>query len=74
MTRHAIPLAASGLKIDWAKMPTYNTIKAVAAGAGLLPVVALGRLLLASDRTITPEGWVLAFSAVTHIGLIVKTM
>ncbi|WP_406381505.1 DUF981 family protein [Streptomyces sp. NBC_01618] len=64
MTHHAILLAASGLKIDWAKMPTYNTIMAVAAGAGLLLVVALGRLLLASDRTITAEGWVLAFGAV----------
>ncbi|MFF2407164.1 DUF981 domain-containing protein [Streptomyces sp. NPDC058092] len=64
MTHHAILLAASGLKIDWAKMPTYNTIMAVAAGAGLLLVVALGRLLLAPDRTIIPEGWVLAFGAV----------
>ncbi|MFD4858253.1 DUF981 domain-containing protein [Streptomyces atratus] len=67
MTHHAILLAASGLKIDWARMPTYNTIMAVAAGAGLLLVVALGRQLLAPERIITPDGWVLAFGAVGFI-------
>ncbi|MGC5343743.1 DUF981 family protein [Streptomyces sp. DT24] len=62
MIPYAIPLAASGLKIDWTRMPTYNTIMSVAAGAGLLLVVALGRLLL-TRRTVTPDGWVLAFGA-----------
>ncbi|MFE7426536.1 hypothetical protein [Streptomyces sp. NPDC057545] len=42
MIQHAMPLAATGLKIDWTRMPTYNTIMSVAAGAGLLLVVALG--------------------------------
>lgn len=63
MIHHVIPLAASGLKIDWARMPTYNTIMSVAAGAGLLLVVVLGRQLLTPGRTINPEGWVLAFGA-----------
>ena len=30
MSNGANSLAASGLKIDWAQMPTYNTIMAVA--------------------------------------------
>ncbi|MFD7864890.1 DUF981 domain-containing protein [Streptomyces sp. NPDC059783] len=64
MISHALPLAASGLKIDWTKMPTYNTIMSVAAGAGLLLVVALGYQLLDSRRTVTPEGWALAFGAI----------
>ncbi|MEU3221612.1 DUF981 domain-containing protein [Streptomyces sp. NPDC006976] len=64
MISHALPLAASGLKIDWTKMPTYNTIMSVAAGAGLLLVVALGYQLLRPRRTITPEGWALAFGAI----------
>ncbi|MFE4519186.1 DUF981 family protein, partial [Kitasatospora sp. NPDC056783] len=58
-----MPLAASGLKIDWARMPTYNTIMSVAAGAGLLLVVALGRLLLARRAGATLDGWALAFAA-----------
>lgn len=63
MIHHLTPLAASGLKIDWTRMPTYNTIMSVAAGAGLLLVVALGRQLLTPGRTITTDGWVLAFGA-----------
>ncbi|MFC3234403.1 DUF981 domain-containing protein [Streptomyces nitrosporeus] len=63
MVPHLTPLAASGLKIDWNQMPTYNTIMSVAAGAGLLLVVALGRQLLTPGRTIAPDGWVLAFGA-----------
>ncbi|NUP53607.1 MAG: DUF981 domain-containing protein [Catenulispora sp.] len=49
-----------GLKIDWAKMPTYNTVMAVAAGAGLLLVVYLGATLL-RGRPFIPDGWALAF-------------
>jgi uncharacterized membrane protein len=63
----AIPLAASGLKIDWTKMPTYNTIMALAAGAGLMLVVALGYRLLRTTNTINPDGWVLAFGALGFI-------
>ncbi|RGD55704.1 DUF981 domain-containing protein [Kitasatospora xanthocidica] len=63
MIQHAMPLTASGLKIDWARMPTYNTIMSVAAGAGLLLVVALGRRLLVQGRSTTLEGWALAFGA-----------
>ncbi|GAA2058766.1 DUF981 domain-containing protein [Catenulispora yoronensis] len=49
-----------GLKIDWAKMPTYNTVMALAAGAGLLLVVYLGATLL-RGRPFVAEGWALAF-------------
>lgn len=58
----ALAAADAGLKIDWTRMPTYNTIMAVAAGAGLLLVVALGQRLLTHHR-IVPEGWALAFAA-----------
>ncbi|MFI6520562.1 DUF981 domain-containing protein [Spirillospora sp. NPDC050679] len=54
---------AADLKIDWTKMPTYNTIMAVAAGAGLLLVVALGRRLLDPRQTVETTGWALAFGA-----------
>ncbi|KRV48027.1 hypothetical protein AQ490_27245 [Wenjunlia vitaminophila] len=53
--------APTGLKIDWTRMPTYNTIMSVAAGAGLLLVVALGQRLLTNHKII-PEGWALAFA------------
>jgi hypothetical protein len=60
--RWRMHLAASGgLVIDWTQMPTYNTIMAVAAGAGLLEVVAFAREL----RTRTDvhlRGWALAFA------------
>ncbi|WP_026413273.1 DUF981 family protein [Actinomadura oligospora] len=57
-------MAAAGpeLRIDWARMPTYNTIMAVAAGAGLLLVVGLARRLLSPHR-VEPAGWALAFTA-----------
>ncbi|MEU0237308.1 DUF981 family protein [Nocardiopsis sp. NPDC006198] len=58
-----------GLTIDWATMPTYNTVMSVAAGAGLLLVVALGRALLRGGR-IVPDGWALAFGA---LGLLLAT-
>lgn len=57
---------AEALKIKWAEMPTYNTIMAVAAGAGLLLVVTLGYLVV-RGRKITPDGWALAFGV---LGLI----
>ncbi|OLF11980.1 hypothetical protein BLA60_08065 [Actinophytocola xinjiangensis] len=54
-------LAAQDLKIDWASMPTYNTIMSVAAGTGLLLVVRLAGLIIAG-RPWRPEGWALAFA------------
>ncbi|RMI47233.1 DUF981 family protein [Actinomadura harenae] len=62
-------MAAAGpdLKIDWARMPTYNTIMAVAAGAGLLLVVGLGRRLLHPEGRVETSGWALAFGG---LGLI----
>ncbi len=47
----------SELTINWEKMPTYNTIMAVAAGAGLVVLVMLGRQLMASPSSISPEGY-----------------
>ncbi|MFC4112498.1 DUF981 family protein [Nonomuraea zeae] len=60
-------LAQPELKIDWTKMPTYNTIMAVAAGAGLLLVVSFGRRLLRGDSLEHVDGWALAFGALGAI-------
>ncbi|OLT11542.1 hypothetical protein BJF79_23965 [Actinomadura sp. CNU-125] len=59
--------AEEPLKIDWANMPTYNTVMSVAAGAGLLLVVWLGRLLLTPDARLHPTGWSLAFGVLGFI-------
>ncbi|WP_298251492.1 DUF981 domain-containing protein [uncultured Arthrobacter sp.] len=48
----------SGLVIDWTEMPTYNTIMAIAAGAGLIFIVMIGRALTRNER-FKPEGWAL---------------
>ncbi len=65
--------AAQALKIDWASMPTYNTIMSVAAGAGLLALVIFGRDLFRlrdkKDATISTDGWALAFGV---LGLILS--
>lgn len=53
--------AQEGLKIDWANMPTYNTIMAVAVGAGLIGLVLLGRQLLTRPGDVSAEGWALTF-------------
>ena len=63
MNTSALTHLAAGLKIDWTKMPTYNTLMSVAAGAGLLLVVALGHQILSRERKIVPESWALAFGA-----------
>lgn len=55
----------TGLVIDWTQMPTYNTIMSIAAGAGLLLLVLLGRSLH-RDTAFRAEGWALG-SAVTGI-------
>lgn len=49
-----------GLVIDWTQMPTYNTIMAVAAGTGLLSVIAFARELATRDD-VHVRGWALAF-------------
>ncbi|MFI6815347.1 DUF981 family protein [Nonomuraea sp. NPDC050328] len=54
------------MKIDWTQMPTYNTIMAVAAGIGLLLMVALGRDLL-RGRTDGLTGFALAFGVLGTI-------
>ncbi|UOR01193.1 DUF981 domain-containing protein [Leucobacter allii] len=46
------------LVIDWTSMPTYNTIMSIAAGAGLLLLVSLGRSLHRDER-FRSEGWAL---------------
>lgn len=48
------------MKIDWASMPTYNTVMALAAGAGLLLVVALG-YQLRGTKPVPVAGYALAF-------------
>lgn len=63
-------LAHEGLVIDWAQMPTYNTVMSVAVGAGLILLVWLGRELIRNPRDIVPEGWALAFGV---LGLILTT-
>src|SRR3954453_4355238 len=54
--------ASGGLIIDWTQMPTYNTIMAVAAGAGLLQVVQFARELRVRPD-VHLRGWALAFAA-----------
>ncbi|MER7504115.1 DUF981 family protein [Nonomuraea pusilla] len=56
-------MAQPELKIDWTRMPTYNTIMSVAAGVGLLLVVAFGRRVLRGDPLEHVDGWALAFGA-----------
>ncbi|WP_029252010.1 DUF981 domain-containing protein [Paraoerskovia marina] len=60
-------IPAQGLVIDWAQMPTYNTVMSVAVGAGLILLVALGRDLLRSPRTVVTTGWALAFGVLGTI-------
>ncbi|WP_244286036.1 DUF981 domain-containing protein [Cellulosimicrobium cellulans] len=60
-------VAAEGLVIDWAQMPTYNTVMSVAVGAGLILLVMLGRELLRSPGRVVVEGWSLAFGVLGTI-------
>ncbi|MDX6743844.1 DUF981 domain-containing protein [Actinocorallia sp. A-T 12471] len=57
----------AALKINWAEMPTYNTIMAVAAGAGLLLVAGLWRKLSTPGGELHAEGWALAFGVLGTI-------
>ena len=54
-------LAMDGLKIDWTRMPTYNTIMSVAAGAALITLVSFGRSLLRKEP-VNPDSWALSFA------------
>lgn len=56
----------AGLTIDWTQMPTYNTIMAVAAGAALLTIVWMGRLLV-KGRPVHLVGYSITFAV---LGLI----
>lgn len=60
-------VAQEGLKIDWANMPTYNTIMAVAVGAALIGLVMLGRQLLTSPQEVETDGWALTFGVLGAI-------
>lgn len=64
---HAAALAQEGLTIDWATMPTYNTIMSIAAGAGLLGIVLLARQLMTQPSEVSAEGYSLAFGALGAI-------
>lgn len=55
------------LIIDWANMPTYNTVMAVAVGAGLILLVALARAILKDPKKVVHEGWSLAFAVLGFI-------
>jgi len=63
-------VTAEGLVIDWATMPTYNTVMSVAVGVGLVLLVWLGRSLLRDPHGVVAEGWSLAFGV---LGLILTT-
>lgn len=60
-------LAQDGLTIDWENLPTYNTIMSVAAGAGLVLIVRLGREVLADSRRVSVEGYAMAFGVLGFI-------
>lgn len=53
--------------IDWASMPTYNTIMAVAAGVGLLSLVLFARELLRRPDDVSADGWALNFGVLGGI-------
>lgn len=54
------------LIIDWTLMPTYNTIMALAAGAGLCSIARTARKAN-EKKEINPEGWAINFGT---LGLI----
>ena len=60
-------LAQEGLKIDWASMPTYNTIMSIAAGAGLLGIVIFAKQLMTKPTEVSAESWSLAFGVLGTI-------
>lgn len=58
---------SGGLTIDWTQMPTYNTIMAVATGAGLLLVVRFGRKIASVPQALSAEGYAMAFAVLGFI-------
>lgn len=54
------------MKVDWVHTPMYNTVMSVAAGVGLLLLVALGKNLYSRTR-FSAEGYSLAFGALGAI-------
>lgn len=54
------------LVIDWTLMPTYNTIMALAAGAGLCSIATTIRKT-AERKQINPEGWAINFGILGSI-------
>lgn len=56
-----------GLTVDWAHMPTCNTVMAVAAGAGLLMVVGFMRRLGDPERPPGAAGRAMGFGTVGAI-------
>ena len=60
-------IEADKLVIDWANMPTYNTVMSVAVGAGLILLVLLGREILKDPKKVVYEGWSLAFAVLGFI-------
>ncbi|GAA4424952.1 DUF981 domain-containing protein [Georgenia halophila] len=55
------------MTIDWASMPTYNTIMAVAAGVGLLGLVQFFRDVLRRRDGVSTDGWALNFGVLGTI-------
>lgn len=64
---NTLHIAQDGLTIDWATMPTYNTIMSLAAGAGLLALVIMIRLVMTKPAEVSTEGWSLAFGVLGSI-------
>jgi uncharacterized membrane protein len=62
----SIALAEKGLQTDWSLSPTYNTIMALAAGAGLMMIVQLlHELWVTRERNLT--GYVFGFGVLGFI-------
>ena len=49
------------MTIQWGNLPTYNTVMSVAAGAGLLLVVLLGRDIRRRPQSVSVLGYSMAF-------------
>jgi uncharacterized membrane protein len=56
--------------IDWTTMPTYNTVMALAVGAGLVGLVLFFRAVRVNAADVSVIGWSLNFGA---LGLILTT-
>lgn len=53
--------------IDWENLPTYNTIMALAAGAGLYLIAKLGREVLDDPTEVSVPGYSIAFGILGFI-------